>query len=125
MALRNVAPKWARIGVIPAVLGMAAIGVLGGLYLGRSMAEEQGYLGIAIAVCYASFFLYVSYRGCDLVRSRSVKAAIVGDVLQFQRRPDLERESILLRDIDIIDYCYKSGMEIVAAIKQHNQGEQD
>lgn len=144
METKHIAPAWARIFIVPAIilfilsgLGLAAVG----FYLSIDQHSIDGILPIAFGI----FLVIVGWEGRWLFTSRNVMACLKDDILYYSHSPSSNVRMISILDVVIvdmpwlkmayldqkssrqrlmsIDYWYKNGLSLFRDI-QKRQSEQ-
>ncbi len=146
MDLSNIAPKWARIAIIPAVVGFGLCTV--GLAVLSTVAcfhdlevtRKGGWILIVGGMPIIWLFGIVTYRGADLWRFRNYCVALEGDQLLVSSGQSMAPVPYDVKDLEIvdhrrmqiiyvklgrdghkifaIDYYYRAGMELIGNLRR-------
>ncbi|RYD25632.1 MAG: hypothetical protein EOP86_27045 [Verrucomicrobiaceae bacterium] len=109
MQLQNISPGWARVVIVPAILGFL---VSGGwlMVAGMRNAQADGSVAPLLAFLPGLFMVYLAWRGLPLARSLGFLAAISGDSFHYRRATAAPLEAVPLADLKV---TWQPAMQLV------------
>ena len=148
MDLPAITPRWARLGIIPAVVGFGVftIGLAVMFVLGSISEPQSAWIMLLGGAPIVGLFGVATYRGIDLCRFRNYCAALQDGTLNISERQGSPSRAFAIEDLEIhdhpymqvvyvklacgghkllaVDYYYRSGMSLIASILEQQDGEQ-
>jgi hypothetical protein len=146
MDLPTIAPKWARIAIIPAVVGFGlftvglAVLFAAACFHDPEVTKKGGWILIVGGIPIIWLFGIVTYRGADLWRFRNYRAALEGDQLLVSSGQAMAPVPYDVKDLEIVDhrrmqiiyvrlgrnghkifaldYYYSAGMELIGKLRK-------
>jgi hypothetical protein len=146
MDLPTIAPKWARIAIIPAVVGFGlftvglAVLVTVACFHDLEVTKKGGWILIVGGMPIIWLFGIMTYRGADLWRFRNYCAALEGDKFLVSSGQAIAPVAYDVKDLEIVDhhriqiiyvqlgrnghkifaldYYYSAGMELIGKLRK-------